>query len=230
MTPAAELAERLGEVLGHRFKKPELLVEALTHSSAAAERTEDYQRLEFLGDRVLGLVIAEMLWRRYPKEAEGALTRRLAELVRRETLAEVCDEAGLGQHIRLSPGERRSGTRASRRLRADVTEAVIGALYLDGGLPAARRFVERLWGARLEAEPRPPKDPKTALQEWAQQQGVGLPRYETVGVEGPDHRRIYKVVAKVEGLEPAEGTGSSKRAAQTAAAAALLGRIGETKS
>lgn len=230
MTPAAELAERLGEVLGHRFKKPELLVEALTHSSAAVARTDDYQRLEFLGDRVLGLVIAEMLWRRYPKEAEGALTRRLAELVRRETLVEVCDEAGLGPHIRLSAGERRSGTRASRRLRADVTEAVIGALYLDGGLPAARRFVERLWGARLEAEPRPPKDPKTALQEWAQQQGVGLPRYETVGVEGPDHRRIYKVVAKVEGLEPAEGTGSSKRAAQTAAAAALLGRLGETRS
>lgn len=230
MKPAAELAERLGEVLGHRFKKPELLVEALTHSSAAVARTDDYQRLEFLGDRVLGLVIAEMLWRRYPKEAEGALTRRLAELVRRETLAAVCDEAGLGPHIRLSAGERRSGTRASRRLRADVTEAVIGALYLDGGLPAARRFVERLWGARLEAEPRPPKDPKTALQEWAQQQGVGLPRYETVGVEGPDHRRIYRVMVKVEGLEPAEGTGSSKRAAQTAAAAALLGRLGETRS
>jgi ribonuclease-3 len=230
MTAAGELAERLGEVLGHRFKKADLLVEALTHSSAAVVRTDDYQRLEFLGDRVLGLVVAEMLWRRYPKEAEGALTRRLAELVRRETLADVCDEAGLGPHIRLSAGERRSGTRASRRLRADVTEAVIGALYLDGGLAAARRFVERAWGARLEAEPRPPKDPKTALQEWAQQQGVGLPRYETVGVEGPDHRRIYKVVAKVDGLDPAEGAGSSKRAAQTAAAAALIGRLAEAKA
>jgi ribonuclease-3 len=230
MTPAGELAERLGKGLGHRFKNAELLAEALTHSSAALARIDDYQRLEFLGDRVLGLVVAEMLWRRYPKEAEGALTRRLAELVRRETLADVCEDAGLAPHIRLSAGERRSGTRASRRLRADVTEAVIGALYLDGGLAAARRFVERLWGPRLEAEPRPPKDPKTALQEWAQQQGVGLPRYETIGVEGPDHRRLYKVLAKVEGLDPAEGAGSSKRAAQTAAAAALIGRLQEAKA
>jgi ribonuclease-3 len=227
MSPAGELAERLGEVLGHRFKRTELLAEALTHSSAAVARTSDYQRLEFLGDRVLGLVVAEMLWRRYPKEAEGALTRRLAELVRRETLADVCGEAGLDPHIRLSAGEGRSGTRTSRRLRADVTEAVIGALYLDGGLPAARRFVEKHWSTRVAAEPRPPKDPKTALQEWAQRQGVGLPRYETIGVEGPDHRRTYKVVATVKGHDPAEGSGTSKRAAQVNAAAALLLRLDE---
>jgi len=227
MTPASELAERLAEILGHRVKRTELLIQALTHSSAAAANSSDYQRLEFLGDRVLGLVVAEMLWRRYPKEAEGALTRRLAELVRRETLAEVCGEAGLSPHIRLSAGEGRSGTRASRRLRADVTEAVIGALYLDGGLEAARQFIERHWSGRVEAAPRPPKDPKTALQEWAQQQGIGLPTYRTVAVEGPDHRRKYTVVAAVRGQEPAEGTGSSKRAAEANAAAALLGRLGE---
>jgi ribonuclease-3 len=230
MSPAGELSERLAEVLGHRFRRAELLLEALTHSSAAVQRAHDYQRLEFLGDRVLGLVVAELLWRSYPKEAEGALTRRLAELVRRETLAEVCDDAGLGPHIRLSAGERRSGTRTSRRLRADVTEAVIGALYLDAGIPAARRFVEKYWAKRVEAEPRPPKDPKTALQEWAQQHGVGLPRYETVGVEGPDHRRTYKVVATVKGQEPAEGVGSSKRAAQVNAAAALLARLTEASA
>jgi ribonuclease III len=230
MSPAGELSERLAEVLGHRFERAELLLEALTHSSAALQRTHDYKRLEFLGDRVLGLVVAEMLWRHYPKEAEGALTRRLAELVRRETLAEVCDEAGLGPHIRLSAGERRSGTRTSRRLRADVTEAVIGALYLDAGLVGARGFVEKYWAQRVKAEPRPPKDPKTALQEWAQQQGVGLPRYETVGVEGPDHRRTYKVVANVAGHDPAEGVGSSKRAAEVNAAATLLARLIEAKA
>lgn len=218
----------LSEALGHRFADPGLLAEALTHSSAlprGRSARRSYERLEFLGDRVLGLVIAELLWRRFPDEAEGALTRRHTSLVRRETLVEVARAIDLGDFVTVSAGEAQGGARASAGVLADACEAVIAALYLDGGLEAAAAFVRRHWEARIDAASSPPRDPKTALQEWAQGRARGLPIYETVGVEGPAHRRAFTVSVRVEGMEPATASGNSKRAAETAAAAELLARL-----
>ena len=223
-TDAAAVAERLAPVLGHSFADPALLVEALTHGSAASPGRKAYERLEFLGDRVLGLVVAEALWRRFPDDAEGPLTRRHTQLVRRETLSVVGRDAGLAAYIILSPGEDAAATRENASLLADVVEAVIAALYLDGGLDAAARFIRRFWEERIDDEATPPRDAKTALQEWTQARNLGLPRYETVEVAGPAHRRVFTAAAAV-GDEQALGTGPSKRAAETEAATALLARI-----
>ncbi len=217
------------ETLGHSFQKPELLLEALTHPSARGRRgalRRGYERLEFLGDRVLGLIVAELLWRRFPDEAEGALTHRHASLVRREALTKVAKALGLSQHILLSAGEAASGARGNPSVLADVCEAVIAAIYLDGGLAAAQRFVERWWEPQLASLGAPPRDPKTALQEWAQARGRPLPAYRTVAAEGPAHRRTFTVEVTVDGLPPATASGSSKRAAEAAAAAAALAALG----
>jgi ribonuclease-3 len=224
---AATLAS-LTEVLGHEFEHPELLAEALTHPSARSRRgaaRRGYERLEFLGDRVLGLIIAELLWRRFPEEAEGALTRRHTGLVRTETLTEAARKIGLGDHIILSAGEEVAGARANPSVLADVCEAVIAALYLDGGLPVAARFVERWWGPKLAKLGAPPRDPKTALQEWAQARGRALPVYSTVDTAGPAHRRTFTITVTVAGLPPATASGPSKRAAEAAAAAVALAAI-----
>ena len=227
---AAEAARgHLVETLGHRFSKPNLLLEALTHPSASRRRgisKRGYERLEFLGDRVLGLIVAELLWRRFPDEAEGVLTRRQTELVRRETLAEIAGALGLGPCLVVSPGEDASGVRENQSVLADVCEAVIAALYLDGGLDAAARFVARWWEERLSAAGAPPRDPKTALQEWAQARGLPLPAYRTVATDGPAHRRQFTVTVEVQGVAPATATGSSKRSAEAAAAAAAMATLG----
>jgi ribonuclease III len=218
----------LAQILGHVFTHEELLQEALTHPSAVRRRggvRRAYERLEFLGDRVLGLIVAELLWRRFPDEAEGELTRRHTHLVRREALAEVALAVGLGARLIVSKGEDTAGVRDNPSVLADVCEAVIAALYLDGGLEVAARFVERWWEARLAASGAPPRDPKTALQEWAQARGLPLPAYRTVATEGPAHRRRFTITVNVEGLPPATATGSSKRAAETAAAAAALAAL-----
>jgi ribonuclease-3 len=218
----------LEDALGHHFAKGDLLIEALTHPSAVRRRgisKRGYERLEFLGDRVLGLVVAELLWRRFPTEAEGELTRRQTHLVRREALAEAAQAVGLGDQLIVSAGEDASGVRENASVLADVCEAVIAALYLDGGLPAARRFVEKRWEPRLNALGEPPRDPKTTLQEWAQARGLPLPSYRTVATEGPAHRRRFTVTVDVEGLTPATASGPSKRAAETAAAAAALAAL-----
>ncbi|HKF71627.1 MAG TPA: ribonuclease III [Stellaceae bacterium] len=227
MTARGPDLDPLYEILGHRFADPQLLAEALTHPSAHARRgpRQSYERLEFLGDRVLGLVVAELLWRRFPDEAEGELTRRQTGLVRRESLVEVARTLGLGQFVILSPGEAQAGAHDNPSVLADTCEAVIAALYLDGGLEAARDFVHRCWEPLLQVAGKPPRDPKTALQEWAQGRGRGLPVYETVSVAGPAHRRVFTVTARVEGAEPATASGSSKRAAETAAAAELIARL-----
>jgi len=228
MTPRGPDLDPLFEILGHRFADPKLLAEALTHPSAQTRRgssRQSYERLEFLGDRVLGLVVAELVWRRFPDEAEGELTRRHTGLVRRESLVEVARALGLGAFVILSQGEAQAGARDNRSVLADACEAVIAALYLDGGLEAARGFVHRCWEPLLQGTLAPPRDPKTALQEWAQGRGRGLPTYETVSVAGPAHKRVFTVSARVEGVEPATASGSSKRAAETAAAAELLARL-----
>lgn len=236
MSDASSL-DRLAGILGHRFARPDLLAEALTHSSAVIRRNgrgdgprHGYERLEFLGDRVLGLVVAELLLRRFPEEAEGPLARRLAYLVRRETLHKVALSIDLGRHILLSAGEETARTRYSPSVLADVCEAVIAALYLDGGLETAAGFIRCQWEGLIGADAVAPRDAKTALQEWAQGRGYPLPRYEVVGMDGPAHARVFTVTATVEGLEPETASGSSKRAAESAAATALVARIKDRRT
>lgn len=208
--------------LGHHFSDPSLLEEALTHRSVEAADRQDYERLEFLGDRVLGLVVTEMLMNSFPDEREGSLARRLAALVRQETLAAVSREIGLGAHLRLSRGEADGGGRENEAILADVCEAVIAAIYRDAGLEAARRFIERHWQQRVVAADSPPQDAKTALQEWAQGRGLGLPGYVVVARSGPDHAPAFTVRVEIAGGPSAEGQGPSKRVAEQAAARRAL--------
>lgn len=216
---------QLQERLGHRFADPALLERALTHPSVSADRDHhggDYERLEFLGDRVLALVVAEKLFSRFPNEAEGLLARRLAKLVAKESLAAVAEDLGLGRFMRLAMGEDEQQGRSNPGLLSDVCEAVIAALYLDGGLPAAERFIDASWAPRIEADREAPSDPKTALQEWAQARGLPLPRYSEVERRGPPHDPIFTIAAEVEGQPRRVGRGRSKRAAEQEAAAQLL--------
>lgn len=219
----------LTATLGHVFARPDLLTEALTHPSVAQgrapRRATPYERLEFLGDRVLGLVVADMLFHRFPTEAEGALARRHAALVRRETLARVAAEAGLDRHIVLSRGEEEAGGRSNPALLADACEALIGALFADAGFEVAAAFVRGRWEPLMEEATAPPKDAKTALQEWAQGRGRPLPAYTTVGMEGPPHDPIFSVSVAVEGEGEVVGRGPSKRTAEQAAAKAMLEKV-----
>ncbi len=225
---------KLYMTLGHSFVRPELLEEALTHSSAVSGPNgsggTDYERMEFLGDRVLNLVIAQHLLKRYPEEKVGQLARRHAALVREEALADVARRAGIAEFIRLSPGEELTGGRSNPSIAADCCEAVIAALYLDGGFPAAERFIAKFWASLLNQTPRPPKDPKTALQEWAQSRGLPLPVYVTVAQNGPDHDPTFTIRVQVKGFPAASATGRSKRLAEQIAAQFLLAMIaGQTQ-
>jgi ribonuclease-3 len=230
----------LAATLGYDFKDPALLKTAVTHPSAIAmarlrrgrktkaeedTASTDNQRLEFLGDRVLGLVISEMLFQAFPNEDEGALARRLAALVKQDSLDTVAREIELGRYLVLSRGEEDGGGRDNPATLADACESVIGALYLDGGLETARRFVVHYWRPKMAAEAKPPQDAKTALQEWAQAAGLALPRYTVVKSEGPPHDPVFEVAVSVVGQEPASARGRSKRAAEQAAARTLLDRV-----
>jgi len=222
VTPALSLPERLG----HEFSDETLLRRALTHPSVATTRPRDhYERLEFLGDRVLGLVVAELLWHRYPAEAEGPMARRHADAVCRDALAEVALKIGLDGDIQLARGEEVAGERANPAILADVCEAVLAALYLDGGLAAVERFIAREWLPLIEAKHLPPRDPKTGLQEWAQGRGLPLPRYRELGREGPAHEPRFTIEVTVQGFGPESATGGSKRAAERAAAEKLLTKL-----
>ncbi|HEX8165267.1 MAG TPA: ribonuclease III [Beijerinckiaceae bacterium] len=211
--------------IGHVFKDRDLLLHALTHMSAVGDAyAKSYQRLEFLGDRVLGLAVAEMLYAAFHEGSEGDLSRRLSELVRRDTCAKVAQEWELGPFIRTG---RREGTlRTNRSVLADMCEAVIAAVFLDAGYPAAREVVEKAFGPRMNALAKAPSNPKAALQEWALARGLPLPVYAVVEQFGPDHAPQFRIAVTVRGLEPGEGTGSSKRAAEQDAAEALLVREG----
>jgi ribonuclease III len=225
---AVTAAAAFEQALGHVFRDSRLLAQALTHPSLQARpggaRT-DYERLEFLGDRVLGLVIAELLYHRFDAEPEGALAKRLAVLVRREALAEVAGAIGLDQVIQLARGEEDSGGRANPAILADACEAVIGALYLDGGLAPARAFIERWWLPLVASASQPPQDAKTALQEWAQGAGLALPVYRILSAEGPPHDPVFAIEVSISGHSPEVGRGRSKRVAEQAAASALIGRL-----
>lgn len=212
--------------IGYRFENPALLDEALTHVSAPQASGQSYQRLEFLGDRVLGLAIAELLYRTFPGAPEGELSRRLAELVRRESCAEVAIAWDVGPYLKLGAGEAHSGERRNQTILADVCEAIIGAVFLDGGYEAARDLVWRSFQGLLEAPRRPLRDPKSALQEWAQGRGLPPPTYGVVEQTGPDHAPKFRVVVRVEGTGDEFGVGASKRIAEQAAARSLLLREG----
>jgi ribonuclease III len=209
--------------IGHAFARPELLVEALTHPSMATGT--DNQRLEFLGDRVLGLVIAEVLLAHDPAAVEGDLAPRLNALVRKETCAEVAAGLDLGPALRLGRSEMLTGGRRKTALLGDAMEAVIAAVYLDGGLDAARGLVLRAWGGRIAEVDRVVRDAKTSLQEWAQARGLNPPLYIDIDRSGPDHAPLFVVEARLQDGRAAEGHAASKRAAQQAAAEALLLRL-----
>ncbi len=238
----------LEAALDYRFTSFELLARALTHSSYAGEgsasppssapsgqavarqgrRVADwnYQRLEFLGDRVLGLVIAEALVEHFPQATEGELARRFNQLVRKETCARVARDLRLGDFIIMSQAERQSGGERKKTILGDACEAVLGAVFLDGGFVEARRVILRLWDDLVAATSGIPTDAKSALQEWAQGRGLPIPRYEEVERSGPDHAPRFVLQVTVKDKAPARGTGKSKRAAQQAAATAFLRREG----
>lgn len=216
----------LEERIGHAFKDKALLRWALTHVSAATQRPDSYERLEFLGDRVLGLAVAHMIYESFPGDSEGELSRRLAALVRKETCAEVSESWGVGPHMRLGEGEAQTGGRKKRAILGDVCEAIIGAVFLDGGALAAESVVRAAFGPKMHDVGRSLRDAKTALQEWAQARRLAPPRYRVVTRSGPDHAPSFELAVEIEGFDAAIGAGSSKRAAEQAAAAAFMAREG----
>ncbi|MGJ4965811.1 ribonuclease III [Bradyrhizobium sp. HKCCYLRH3061] len=215
--------------IGHHFADPSLLSTAFTHVSAlksSKKRGDSYQRLEFLGDHVLGLIVSDMLYRSFPSADEGELSKRLADLVRKESCADVAKSLGLLDDIKLGAVGAGAGARLRKSVLGDVCEAVIGAIFLDGGYTAAAGFVERNWTERMHKPRRPLRDPKTVLQEWAQGKGLPTPVYREVERTGPHHDPQFRVAVDLPGLEPAEGIGGSKRAAEKVAASVMIEREG----
>ena len=228
MKLSAEL-KSLEQRLGHRFGDPALLVRAVTHSSMSSPTRSDNQRLEFLGDRVLGLVMAEALLGADKAATEGQLAPRFNALVRKETCAEVAREVDLGAGLKLGRSEMLSGGRRKQALLGDAMEAVIAAVYVDAGFEAAKSLILRLWGDRVTRVEADARDAKTSLQEWAQARGLQPPKYEMVARSGPDHAPVFTIAARLENGEAAEATAGSKRLAEQAAAKALLSKVETSK-
>jgi ribonuclease III len=216
--------------IGYTFVDPALLTTAFTHVSAlkpaTRHRADSYQRLEFLGDHVLGLIVSDMLYRAFPRADEGELSKRLADLVRKESCADVAQSLGLFDDIKLGMVKAVEGARLRTSVLGDICEAVIGAIYLDGGYQAARQFVERNWTERMRKLRRPLRDPKTVLQEWAQSRGLPTPVYREIERTGPHHDPQFRVAVDLPGLASAEGLGGNKRAAEKAAASVMIEREG----
>ncbi|HKL04938.1 MAG TPA: ribonuclease III [Roseovarius sp.] len=211
--------------LGHRFAQPALLVRAVTHSSMASATRDDNQRLEFLGDRVLGLVMAEALLERDPAAEEGLLAPRYNALVRKEACADVAREIDLGAVLKLGRSEMLSGGRRKLALLGDAMEAVIAAVYRDAGFDVAKAVVLRLWGSRIDKVKDDARDAKTALQEWAQARGLPPPAYVETARTGPDHAPQFTIEARLENGTRETAQAGSKRQAEQAAAKALLARL-----
>ncbi|MBM9596291.1 ribonuclease III [Roseitranquillus sediminis] len=211
--------------LGHTFSEPELLINALTHASISSPQRPDNQRLEFLGDRVLGLVMAEAVLAHDRTASEGVLAPRFNVLVRKETCAEVAAEIDLGAVLRLGRSEMMSGGRRKAALLADALEAIIAAVYVDAGFAAAEKVILRLWGDRIGNVASDARDAKTSLQEWAQARGQQPPRYVELGRTGPDHAPIFTIEVRTEDGRRARAEASAKRPAEQAAAAALLAQL-----
>ena len=225
MKLSAELAA-FSRRLGHAFHTPRLLIEAVTHGSLSGPGRGDNQRLEFLGDRVLGLVLAEALLKADDAATEGQIAPRFNALVRRETCADVARAIDLGAVIKMGRGEMATGGRRKEALLADAMEAVLAAVYLDAGLDAARAVILRHWADLIRAAPDDARDAKTALQEWAQARGEPPPGYSEAAREGPDHQPVFTIVVRLAGGQTARAQAGSKRQAEQAAAAALLKELG----
>ncbi|WP_300064146.1 ribonuclease III [uncultured Roseobacter sp.] len=215
--------------LGHSFKHPELLAQAVTHASMSSANRDDNQRLEFLGDRVLGLVMSEALLSLDKGATEGQLAPRFNALVRKETCADVARQIDLGAVLRLGRSEMLSGGRRKQALLGDAIEAVLAAVYLDAGFDAAKALILRLWGDRLHNVEEDARDAKTALQEWAQARGLPPPSYVEVAREGPDHAPVFTIAAELETGARAQATAGSKRQAEQAAAGNLLSELEKTE-
>ena len=215
----------LEALLGHAFANQGLVDAALTHGSRQ-EAVADYQRLEFLGDRVLSLVVAEELYTRFPQEKEGALAARLSNLVRAETCAKIAEQLNVADFIQVGAVEKRKGVQNMASVLGDVIEALIGALYLDGGLAVARRFIVQHWEAMFTQAPASLKDAKTFVQEWALGQAMPLPNYVVLGREGPQHAPRFEVSLQVGNHTSATGQGPSKQAAEMDAATNFISREG----
>jgi len=223
-------SEKIQKALQYNFIRPSLLEEALTHPSAMNHHKGDavaYERLEFLGDRVLGLVIAEMLLKRNPNEAEGDIAKRHTALVRGETLTIIAENIGLGESLLLSSGEHKTGGRYKAAVLADAMEALIGAIYLDGGLEAAQELILREWNDIANSIETPPQDPKTILQEWVQEKSLPLPKYELVSKTGFEHEPVFEMRVSVEGFKDVMASSTSKRRAEKKAAEQMLKNIEE---
>jgi ribonuclease-3 len=220
--------KHLFEWLGFAFKDRTLVELALTHASArpSLKPNEDNERLEFLGDRVLGLAVAELLAASFPEASEGELARRFNQLVRAETCAEIAQRWELGKLIVMSGGEAESGGRGKKTILANACEAVLGAIFLDGGYEAARDVIHRFWVSELCGLDLAVPDAKSILQEWAQGRRLPLPRYIEVAREGPDHRPRFTAEVQIDGVAPERGHGANKREAEQAAALAMLLREG----
>lgn len=226
MAAGGDTLARLETRLGYRFAGKALLEEAVTHVSAGLNGLS-YQRLEFLGDRVLGLVVSTMLFETFTAAPEGELSKRLSDLVRKETCAAVAREWHLGDHLRLGEGEKRSGAKKRDAILGDACEAVIGAVYRDGGLEAAEKLIRANWTNRMHAPITVPKDAKTRLQEIVQGEGLPVPVYLDVARSGPDHAPEFEVAVRIAGYPDISGRGPSKRLAERSAAEAWLIRAGQ---
>ncbi|MXQ08549.1 ribonuclease III [Alphaproteobacteria bacterium GH1-50] len=224
MKPGREL-DAFQSRLGHRFRSPELLIEAVTHPSVGTAVRPNNQRLEFLGDRVLNLIVAEALLEADPTASEGVLAPRYNMLVRKETCAEMADEIGLGAVLRLSPGEMKTGGRRRVATLADAFEAVIAAIYLDAGYGAAKAVLLKIIGDRAATVAEDAKDPKSALQEWAQGRGEAPPDYVEIARKGPPHAPVFTIEARLADGRAARAEGTVKREVEKAAAKALLGQV-----
>ena len=224
MKLSADLLAFTGRI-GHQFREPDLLMRAVTHASISSMTRPDNQRLEFLGDRVLGLAMAEALLRADPQASEGQLAPRYNALVRKETCADVAREIGLGDVLKLGRSEMMSGGRRKDALLGDALEAVIAAVYMDAGFEAAQAVVLGLWGDRIAAVEADSRDAKTALQEWAQARGLPPPVYLEQGRTGPDHQPVFTVEVRLENGAVERAAAGTKRQAEQAAAKALLARM-----
>ena len=218
------------EILHYAFKNPALLNKALTHPSVSRENKStgkiiNYERLEFLGDGVLGLVIAEMLFKMFPLEREGPLAKRHAGLVKGETVAKIAFSLNIGDYIIMTDGEEAMGGRKNANNVENSLEAIIGAIYLDGGIDPAKEFIHRYWRDEAKRMKEPPKDPKTALQEWVQSRKIPIPSYCLIASDGPAHAPEFTVEVKINGFRPLQAKGFSKKVAEKEAAKLLLARI-----
>jgi ribonuclease-3 len=215
--------KKLEDILGYTFQNEHYLERALTHSSTNDDY--NYQRLEFLGDRVLGLVIAHALFEEFRGENEGGLAKRHTALVQGSTLAVIAQAHKLGDFVILSDSERDSGGQMNENILADVVEALLGAIYLDGGYEAVHEVVMRLWGDNIRTLDTPPQDPKTELQEWVQARGLDLPVYEIVDKSGPDHAPVFIIRVHVTGQDFVDAKGTSRRQAEKTAARKMLKQL-----